>query len=220
MSAAGSSGYGRAARLRARRPWWQRLLALIGIQTVSARQAEALATRAEIGAAAEQATAVLLAPLTGRGWWIGHDRALPRSRANLDHILVSPCGTAVVVLDTKRWHRGWPTRLVNGRVHCGNRDRQDDVDKVAAYTARVGRALGLPGVAVWPLLVVHGSPLAGGSLEARAKGWPGPVYLVSAERLVATLASAPKTLADPARAAALAAIVNDLFPPYIEGSRP
>lgn len=82
-------------------------------------------------------------------------------RPGVDHVLVSPCGTAVVVLDTKAWRRSWPTRLTGGRVCCGAEDRHREVEKVAGY------------------------------LEARAAGWDGPVWVLGPELLVPTLLAAP-----------------------------
>lgn len=42
-------------------------------------------------------------PLAQRGWRVLHDRAVPRSSANIDHVLVGPAG--VIVIDTKS-HQG------------------------------------------------------------------------------------------------------------------
>jgi hypothetical protein len=172
-----------------------------------------VAARWELGAAAEAQTANMLTAIEAAGWTVLHDRALPRSRANLDHVLVSPCGTAVVVLDTKRWHAGRPTVLLRGRVHCGTDDRHRQIEAVARYAARVAEVLAVPGVVVWPLLVVHGSPVADGRLEARAAGWDGPVWVLDPAHLVPTLAAAP-TGRDPRRAAVLAARVAEVLPPY------
>ncbi|MBD3550832.1 NERD domain-containing protein [Streptomyces sp. SP18CM02] len=205
-------------RARARRGVWQRLLAALGVRTGRVRRADAVAARWEHGAAGEAATARLVAPLVAQGWGIRHDLRMPGSRANLDHLLVSPCGTAVVVLDSKHWHRGRTTMLVGGRVHCGDDDRQDQVDAVARYAARVSRTLELPGVVVWPLLVIHGSPTAGGRLEARAPDWDGVVHVLGPARLVPTLAAAPKAH-DPARAAAVAARVDRVLLPYVPAPR-
>ncbi|MFB8122051.1 nuclease-related domain-containing protein [Streptomyces bacillaris] len=207
-----------AMRANARRGVWQRLLAALGVRTGRVRRADAVAARWEHGAAGEAATARLVAALGSQGWVIRHDLRMPGSRANLDHLLVSPCGTAVVVGDSKHWHRGRTTALVGGRVHCGADDRQAQVDAVARYAARVSRALNLPGVVVWPLLVVHGSPIAGGHLEASAPGWDGVVHVLGPARLVPTLAAAPKVY-DPSRAAAVVARVDRVLTPYIPGPR-
>jgi hypothetical protein len=93
-------------------------------------------------------------------------------------------------------------------------DRHGQVEAVARYAARTAQALRMPGVVVWPLLVVHGSPVAGrGRLEARAPGWDGPVWVLGPELLVPTLASAPAGR-DPRRAAVLAARVGEVLRPY------
>lgn len=199
-------------RARARRGVWRRVLAWAGLNP-AARRADRRAAMWEHGAQGEAATMALLAPLERSGWRILHDRQLPGSRANLDHVLVSPCGTAVVVLDTKRWHRGRPTTLVRGRVCCGGEDRHGQIEKVAGYAARVQVALAVPGVVVWPLLVVHGSPIAGGRLEARAPGWDGPVWVLGPDLLVPTLAAAPSGR-DARRAAMLAGRVDAVLYPY------
>ncbi|MFJ1782443.1 nuclease-related domain-containing protein [Streptomyces anulatus] len=205
-------------RARARRGVWQRLLAAVGVRTGRVRRADAAAARREHGAAGEAETARLVAALESQGWVVRHDLRMPGSRANLDHLLVSPCGTAVVVLDSKNWHRGRTTMLVGGRVQCGTDDRHRQVEAVASYARRVSRALGLPGVVVWPLLVVHGSPIAGGRLEARVPDWGGVVHVLGPARLVPTLAAAPK-VADLARAAAVSARVDRVLLPYVPGPR-
>ncbi|MET8746364.1 nuclease-related domain-containing protein [Streptomyces sp. NPDC004728] len=212
-----NSAAARAAALRAgaRRGLWRRLLALLGVRTAGVRRADSQAARWQHGAAGEEATARMLTALEARGWVIRHDLRLRGRRFNLDHVLASPCGTAIVVLDTKAWHRGRTTALVGGRVCCGAEDRHGQVEKVAEYARLVDRALGLPGVAVWPLLVVHGSPVAGGYLETRVPGWDGPVYVLGPDRLLPTLAGAPKAR-DPRRAAQLAGRVDSVLLPYTE----
>lgn len=214
MSAGGSAAR-EASRLRAgaRGGVWRRVLAWLGLDA-GARRREAVAARWDLGAQAEAQTANMLTAVSAAGWHVFHDRQLPRSRANLDHVLVSPCGTAVVVLDTKRWHAGRETVLLRGRVHCGTDDRHGQIEAVARYAARVGQALGMPGVIVWPLLVVHGSRISGGRLEARAAGWDGPVWVLGPDFLVPTLAAAPAGR-DAVRAGQLAARVAAVLPPYL-----
>jgi hypothetical protein len=185
----------------------------VGLNPEAVR-ADAVAARWQRGADAERATARILRRLRWRGWRVLHDRRLPgHGRANLDHVLVSPCGTALVVLDTKAWHRGRPTRLIAGRVCCDLEDRHGQVEAVARYAGTVARLLGLPAGAVWPLLVVHGSPIEGGRLEARAEGWDGPVHVLGPALLVPTLAQAPK-VRDRRRAAVLSAHVARVLPPH------
>lgn len=212
-----NSAAARAAELRAgaRRGLWRRLLAFLGLGGAKVRHADAAAARWAHGAAGEEATALLLAPLEAAGWHIRHDLRLRGRRFNIDTALASPCGTAVVVLDTKNWHRGRTTALVGGRVHCGEDDRHDQVEKVAGYAEAVATAVGLRPDQVWPLIVVHGSPIAGGRLEARVPGQRGVVHVLGPDWLVPTLAGAPKAR-DPQRAAQLAGRVDSVLLPYLE----
>jgi hypothetical protein len=177
-------------------------------------RADAVAARWDRGAKAERETARRLRRLRWHGWRVLHDRRLPgHGRANLDHVLVSPCGTAVVVLDTKAWRRSWPTRVVAGRVHCGGEDRHGEVEKVARYAGTVAKLLGLPEGAVWPVLVVYGSPVAGGRLQASVAGRAGLVHVLGSEVLVPVLRGAP-TARSRAAKKALASRVAQVLPPY------
>lgn len=200
-----------AIRARARKGVWRRLTAALGVNP-HARAADAQAALWARGAQGELATAGLLKPLTRHGWHVRHDLRLPGSRANLDHVLIAPEGT-VVVLDTKTWHRGRPTVLRGGRVCCGTEDRHAQVEKVAGYAARVHAALGMPDVVVWPLLVVHGSPVEGGELAVRVPGWGDFVYVMGSARLVPRLQAAVK-VRDARRAAVVAARVDAVLLPY------
>jgi hypothetical protein len=179
-----------AIRARARKGFWRRATAAVGLNP-QARRADVRAALWAHGAQGEAATAALLAPLERAGWKIRHDVRLAGCRWNVDTVLVSPCGTAVVVLDTKAWRKNWTTQLVRGRVYCrnqeGGEDRHGQVEKVAGYAQRIAQELALPGVQVLPLLVVHGSPVAGGCLAAQVQGVVGPVYVLSPSWLVPTL---------------------------------
>jgi hypothetical protein len=186
------------------------------------RRADAVADRWEHGAVGEATTARLLAPLSRAGWHVRHDLRLAGRRFNVDHVLVSPCGTAVVVADTKTWHRGRPTTLVRCRVHCGDPrlgpadDRHDQVEAVARYARLVEAALGLPGVVVVPLVIVHGSPVAAGGLEALVPG--GMVWVLGSGQVVPRLQQAVRTLPDQYRARALADQVDRVLRPYGEAA--
>ncbi|WP_328493484.1 NERD domain-containing protein [Streptomyces sp. NBC_00414] len=75
------------------------------------------------GAAGEARTARLLAPLVRRGHAVVlHDRAVPGSRANLDHLVFTAAGAAYV--DTKNWTSGksWLT-VRDGVLGYGRYDR-------------------------------------------------------------------------------------------------
>lgn len=221
------SGPGRAPvewaareRRKARKGPRRRVLAWVGLNQ-DAKRADALAVRAQHGAVGEQWTARMLQQLPA-GWRVVHGRKLPGYSNDYDHVLISPCGAAVVTLDTKRWHAGWETTLVRGRVHCGREDRHKQIAAVARYAVRLEGALNLPGVRVWPLLVVHGSQIVAppsapqGRLEARVPGWDGVVHVLGPEWLVPTLAAAPNVRElNPRRAAALAQHVDRVLPPTV-----
>ncbi|MFE5969105.1 hypothetical protein [Streptomyces sp. NPDC056463] len=101
---------------------------------------------------------------------------------------------------------------------CGAEDRHRQVEAVASYARRTAAALGLPAAAVWPLLVVHGSPITGGRLEVRASGWGGVVHVLGPALLAPTLAIAPRQR-DPQRATALARRVTLVLLPYEDEQR-
>ncbi|MEW1565758.1 nuclease-related domain-containing protein [Streptomyces sp. NPDC093509] len=194
---------------------WRRLLALLGVRTAATVRAEGLADRAAIGAHAEKATGAQLWKLETRGWQVFHGRHIPGGRADLDHVLVPPDGTAVIILDTKAWHAAWYTQLKHGRLHCGTQDRHGQVEAVAGYARRVQMALGMPGVAVVPLVVVHGSQVRGAKgeyLEAPVDGG-GRVFVLGIDRLVPELIRASKGI-DSDAACRLAARVQEVLPPH------
>ncbi|MFJ1900471.1 nuclease-related domain-containing protein [Streptomyces sp. NPDC088115] len=212
-----NSAAAKAAALRAgaRKGLWRRLLVVMGVRTAGMRRADSAAARWEHGAVGEDATAGLLAALEARGWWIRHDVRLRGRQFNVDHVAVSPCGTAVVVVETKHWHRGRTTTARSGRVFCGAEDRHGQVEKAVKYARLIEAAMNMPGVAVLPVMVVHGSPVAGGFLQARVTGWEGPVYVLSPDLLLPTLAGAPK-VTDARRATAVVARVDSVLLPYTE----
>jgi hypothetical protein len=214
VSAAGDSPLEWAARERqaARKGVRRRVLAWVGLNP-AARRADALTARAAHGAVGEQQTARLLAGLPP-GWTVFYGRKLPGFANDYDAILIPPNGAAIVVLDTKRWHAQRETHLVGGRVHCGREDRHEQIEKVARAAGRLERAVAVRGVRVWPLLVVHGSRIRGGRLEARAAAWNGVVHVLGPQWLVPTLAAGPKGVA-PGRARELAARVDAVLLPGV-----
>ena len=112
-----------AARIRrtARKGVWGHVSAWLGLNPEAAA-ADAVAARWELGAEAERETARRLRVLRLYGWRIRHDLRLTGRRFNLDHVLVSPCGTAAVVADTKRWPVGRTVTADRGRLWLVGRD--------------------------------------------------------------------------------------------------
>ena len=68
------------------------------------------------GAAGERRTARLLGQLERDGWAVLHDLAVPRSQANLDHLVIGPRG--VFVIDSKQY-RGRLRLDPSGRLWHG-----------------------------------------------------------------------------------------------------
>lgn len=109
-----------------------------------------------------------------------HDRRLPGSRANIDHIAVTPSG--VVVVDAKRY-TGRPERRVDGgflrpgveKLIVGRRDQTKIVDGILAQVDRVGSTLGDVPVRGALCFVDADWPLFGGSFTIRGIDvcWPG-----------------------------------------------
>lgn len=172
----------------ARNGLWGHVSAWVGLNPEAAA-ADAVAARWLLGAEAEQETARRLRVLRLYGWRIRHDLQLSGRRFNLDHVLVSPCGTAVVVADTKRWSVGRTVTAADGRLWLVGRgtaeDRTGEAEKAARYAALVAAAVGVP---VWPLLIVHGSNVRG-HLEVDTVS--GRVQVVGVDQALPVLKAAP-----------------------------
>lgn len=212
MAGFGNSASREAARIRARarRGVWRRVTAWVGVNPEAVR-ADARAALWELGGRYEKETGRIVRPLRWRGWRIRHDKRLVGRKFNVDHVLISPCGTAVVVADTKRWHARRETHAEGGRLFCGVEDRHGEAEKVARYALLVREALGLPEVAVWPLLVVHCSTVRGGHFQVAASG--GVVQVVAAGELLRVLRAGPAGWSW-ARCRRVAVRVNQVLLPY------
>jgi hypothetical protein len=150
------------------------------------------------GAAGERATAVLLARLPRRRWTVLHDRAVPGSRANLDHVVIGPTG--VWVVDSKAYRA--PLHFRRGRVWAGSRPVPTDL---AAWEAeRVGALLAAD---VIPIVAVHGE-----GLRRRGRRSDG-VRVVPASGLLRRLRRARRVL-DREDATHLARLAAEVLPPY------
>lgn len=142
------------------------------------------------GAEGERRTAQLLAPLRHVGWTVLHDRRVPGSAANVDHLVVGPSG--VWVVDSKSW-RGRVKVLGDGRLWYGRRCLDGDL-RILRWAANViGRTLDGHGPAaeplhVHPVLCIHGARLP------RAQLFFEEVTLTTPEALFDLLTSAPACL--------------------------
>lgn len=98
------------------------------------------------GARGERALGALLDRLRDEGMAVLHDRRMPGSRANIDHIVVSRAG--VFVIDAKNY-KGRVERQDRGgwfssdyRLYVGGRDRTPLVAGMQGQVAAVRKALG------------------------------------------------------------------------------
>ncbi|WP_062214688.1 nuclease-related domain-containing protein [Streptomyces sp. NBRC 109706] len=208
---AGSSAAARAAHLRrsARGGLGRQALAALGVPDAAGDRQRAQAARWEAGAAGERATAGILRQLPA-GWTVLHDRALPRGRANVDHLVISPCAR-VWMPDSKRWSaRTGTVHARRGRLYRGSEDWTRALDSVEYEAREVSRALG--GVTVTPVIVVHGAPVAGGGITVRG------VRIIPTAGLLAELRAGTTTPAPPA-ARQLADRARAALPSYQERNR-
>ncbi|MEJ7784623.1 MAG: nuclease-related domain-containing protein [Solirubrobacteraceae bacterium] len=160
------------------------------------------------GAAGEERVAAILAKHLHAGVVVLHDRRIPGTRANIDHIAVAPSG--VWVIDAKRYKGklavsrplfGKAKLMINGR------DRSTLIDGLTKQVALVQEALAIhaPGVEVHGALCFIDTelPLLG---TLGFGGYP----LLRAKALAKRLNTAGDIDGEHARA--LAAIVSERFP--------
>ncbi|MGI8491781.1 MAG: nuclease-related domain-containing protein, partial [Acidimicrobiales bacterium] len=80
------------------------------------------------GAAGEEATAALLERLSRRRFYVAHDRGVPGSRANIDHVVIG--SGRVWVIDSKAYRAplrgGWRSVWVGGRRVGGEEVRGEE----------------------------------------------------------------------------------------------
>jgi hypothetical protein len=145
------------------------------------------------GAAGERRTAQLLGPLERHGWVVLHDLAVPRSQANIDHLVIGPGG--VFVIDSKQY-RGRLQLDPSGGLWHGRYPLAPVLRAVEFEADRAAQVLADPQVVV-PIVAVHGAQVPWGKVVV--KGVP----VVSAGRLPSMLGQLPAVLG-PERVAAVA----------------
>jgi hypothetical protein len=146
------------------------------------------------GAAGERRTARLLRHLERHGWAVLHDLALPGSRANLDHLVIGPGG--VFVIDAKQY-RGRLQLDPSGRLWHGRYPLAPSLWAVSFEADQAARVLPNPGVAVAPIVAVHGVQVPWDKVVVEG------IPVVTARRLPSLLRQLPAVLG-PERVAALA----------------
>ena len=164
-----------------------------------------------IGARGEEVLGQRLDTLSGHGVHVLHDRRVPGSKANIDHIAVSAAG--VFVIDAKKY-QGRPSLRVEGglfsprteKLMVGSRDRTDKVNGVQKQVSHVRSALkaaGLEEIPIHGMLCFIGAdwPLIGGAfiIDGVQILWPkkavenllkpGPIADQTAQLIYRTLAS-------------------------------
>ncbi|CAN5405641.1 hypothetical protein BH10ACT7_BH10ACT7_17060 [soil metagenome] len=161
------------------------------------------------GAAGEERLGALLDGLRSEGSRTLHDRRIPGSRANIDHMVVTPGG--VWIVDAKRY-KGRPELRIEGgllrpragKLYVGGRDKTALVDGVEWQLARVAQLLGevpLYGVLCF---VDADWPLFGGAFQVRA------VEVLWPRKLMARVRAAESQLLD---VEAVAAQLTSAFRP-------
>lgn len=105
------------------------------------------------GAEGEAMTARILARLPA-GYVVMHDLPMPRSRANVDHVVIGPTG--VFTIETKRYKNG--VSIQRGHVRASGRDRSGIVEQANRQAQAMGGAFGVP---ARPVVVVHGGVTLG-----------------------------------------------------------
>ncbi|NUW47022.1 nuclease-related domain-containing protein [Nonomuraea rhodomycinica] len=162
------------------------------------------------GAAGERATARLLAPLQAEGQVCLHDRAIPGSTANIDHLLIGPTG--VWIIDSKKWHRRTQLHGRGKQLWIGRRPAEGVLRGLAyersAVARVVNRATGNT-VGVWPLVAVHGAKVPGIGRPLVLDG----ITLLRAGQLRRYIRQTSESLS-PAQVANLARALDRAFPPY------
>jgi Nuclease-related domain len=146
------------------------------------------------GAAGERRTARLLSPLKRHGWVLLHDLAIPRSRANLDHLVIGSGG--VFVIDSKQY-RGRLQLDPSGRLWHGRYPLDPTLQAVSFEADQAAVVLPDPGVAVVPIVAVHGAQVPWGKVVMNG------VPVLAATRLPHLLRALPAVLG-PERVAWLA----------------
>jgi len=160
-----------------------------------------------VGADGERRTGLALEQLRSEGFVVLHDRLIPGSSANIDHIVIGPPGVAVV--ETKSY--GGTIRVYGGDVYIRGHRRTDKTVSAAKRQARVvnqalGRELERRHLAVKPILCVHRARLP----ESGAA--PQGVSIVDGFGLVALLRNSPTRL-NPAEVGAFAQMLNERLRP-------
>ncbi|MFI0742535.1 nuclease-related domain-containing protein [Streptomyces sp. NPDC021100] len=153
-------------------------IAITGLRYIYRSKGSSWAT----GAAGERRTARLLAPLSWScRYAVLHDRAVPNSRANLDHLVIGRAGP--LYIDTKTWtSKKSAVRLRRGELWYGNYSQTRALATVRWEADQAAKALGWP---VQAVVAVHGATVPGGRIHF------GDVTVIQAAQLRRYIKSLP-----------------------------
>ncbi len=140
----------------------------------------------DTGAIGEERLGGRLNELAGDSLRVLHDRRIPKSRANIDHLAITPSG--VFVIDAKKY-KGRPNLHVGGgflrprdeKLMVGKRDRSGLVDGVLKQVQIVHDIVGADVPVKGVLCFVEADwPLIGGAFSTRGVDvlWPKRLYKV------------------------------------------
>ena len=148
---AGLAVWGGFALLDISAPWLGAIIALaVAVRLLAPSQSEVAWRR---GAEGERIVGQALDRLSGRGVQALHDRRIPRSKANIDHLAVTPAG--VFTIDAKRYRGKLEVRGRGSELWVAGRNRSKLLDQARrqAMVARTALAdAGHPSVPVQPAL--------------------------------------------------------------------
>ena len=160
-------------------------------------------------ASAEHRMSRLLAPLTHHGYVLLADRALPGTRAHLDHLVIGPSG--VIVVDSKNWQHKRVVTGLRGRIHVGRITGRTAVRTAVFESSIVHEALSRElgrDVRVDAVLAVHG---------ARLPSWRSPsvngIPLIKAIKVRPWIQARPAELSA-SEVAEIAEVAQRAFKPY------
>jgi hypothetical protein len=126
------------------------------------------------------------------GYVVAHDLPMPRSRANIDHVVIGPSGAFTI--ETKRYANG--VSIDRGQVRSSGRGADRIVDQAKRQAQAMSGRLGL---AVAAVVVVHGGVTVGWFSSPTVEG----VRFCSPGKLRKVITKRPVTLT-PAEVAAAA----------------
>ncbi|MGI8686627.1 MAG: nuclease-related domain-containing protein [Acidimicrobiales bacterium] len=146
------------------------------------------------GAEGERMTGGALDGLEERGYLVLHDRRMPGSRANIDHVVIGPTG--IYVVETK--HYAGRVVISGEDARCNGRSIEKTVDQVwrqvAAVEFALGEMLATLGLRVRPVVCVQGATvtLAGWGTKPIVRG----ARFCSGGRLRAVITEGDRSLGD------------------------